>query len=104
MKNLILIIALTLGLTGCATSPKVGKTIEEMAQRFGGKKYSIEPVKGEDDQYIIRIFNSNVQKRRLNRQKAMSEICPYSKRPEILAEKDDHKQGKTQLVVWCRSK
>jgi len=93
-----------IALTGCTPSKKFTKTFDEISQRFGGKKYSIEPVEGKDEQYLIRIFNADVAKRRLHRQLAIIEICPYSKFAEVLAEKEDHKNGKSQLVIWCRPK
>ena len=104
MKKLFLLSLLVFALTGCMPNKQLTKTVDELTQRFAGKKYSIEPIKGEDEQYLVRIFNTDVKKRRLNRQIAMSEICPYSKFAEVLAEKEDHKHGKTQLVVWCRPK
>jgi len=104
MKRIITLILVAAVLSGCMPNKQLGQTVEELRQRFAGKKYSIEPIEGEDQQYLIRIFNTDVKKRRLNRQVAMSEVCPYSRHAEVLAEKDDHKLGKTQLVVWCRPK
>ena len=104
MQRLLLILLTTTVLSGCMPNKQMNKTVDELTQRFAGKKYSIEPIEGEDEQYLIRIFNSDVQQRRLNRQIAMSQICPYSKIAEVLVEKEDHKNGKTQLVVWCRPK
>ena len=104
MKKLFLLSLLVFALTGCMPNKQLTKTVDELTQRFAGKKYSIERIEGEDQQYLIRIFNTDVKKRRLNRQIAMSEVCPYSRHAEVLAEKDDHKLGKSQLVVWCRPK
>ena len=103
MRKITLLIVLSL-LSACATNPRISKSLDELTQRFAGKKYSVEPVKDESDQYIIRIFNADVRKRRHNRQTAMSEICPYSKIAQVLAEKEDHKKGTTQLVVWCKAR
>ena len=103
MKSLIIVLSTLL--TGCitvSTPTNVSKGLDEFAQRFAKKPYSIESIKGEDNQFKITVYNSNVQKRRLNRQVAMRDVCPYSTLAEVLAEKDDHKIGKTQVVVWCR--
>ena len=104
MKLKIFLLLVSVVLAGCASNPKLGKTLDEMAQRFGGKKYTIEPVEGETDQYKITVYNADVRKRRLKRQQAMADVCPYSKIARVLAEKDDHKLGKTQVVVWCETK
>ena len=101
-------------ITGCVISPgkSLGditqqfssKSFDELAQRFAGKNYNIEPIEDEDDQYKITVYNSDVRKRRKKRQSAMSDVCSYSKIARVLAEKDDHKLGKTQLIVWCETK
>lgn len=104
MKYLIKLAPIMILVSGCSTNPKLSQSIDELSQRFAGKKYSVEVVQGEEEQYLIKIFNSDVQKRRMNRQIAITEICPYSKVAEVLAEKDDHKLGTTKLVVWCRVK
>ena len=114
MKTILILIFVLL--TGCANNPEIvrtfdnvtrkigGKSLDETLQRFGGKNYSIEEVEGEDDQYKITVYSSDVSKRRKKRQSAVADVCPYSKTAQVLAEKDDHKLGRTQLIVWCEAK